>query len=685
MMSARVESQTRVIKKGSKTLSCFATALGVMTLASACPQALATKLNAKPLPRFSTFDRPAKDFSGQGSGNADPMPPSLWANRKPDYRDEQKRQKEEEAQKAQAEVQKAEKAKQEQVRAIKALQQEAINANNTAVGFGRVGRWAEAVSQHEKACKIDPGNEEFKRNLSAAYCKYGEQRLKQGDASGAAHLFRKSLGAASNNALAGQGLSQAIKKMGLDPALADNRIGLGDQLAAGGDLTGATLEYTLAMQLDPCAKTYTKMGDMSVRFGQIPNAVSWYRQAIVKDAGYGPAHRGMGFAYMMLKDFTSAASALRKAVIASGDDSAAGQALVEIWRKQVATQPTLAENHLGLGTALQLTGDLDGAESEYMKVEQLDRQNPQLTPARNSLAKARKHREAEKHREAAETFYGQGLKREALSELAQAAMMEPNNARYQFQMGEFLEGAGDYQNALAAYRKSVLIDPKNEEGARRMRELMSQFGQGQNQPRPQQQAPSPESEKARPQLQRTVQQPPPQAQITAPRAPQNQPGNSANQQIYQKNMFEGGGAAQAGEPAPFTGSFATHDDRREGETTGDTGRRDMVERGGEAPNSTPPRAAAKSENPILQQVAALEMRGDFNGAVEILKNALPNNLQNPDIHHRLGLDLVNLGQTSEALSELRIASALDPGNRTYAEDLARVLKIHQRSLTGENK
>ncbi len=665
-----------------------------MALSSTSQAALATKLNAKPLPRFSTFDRPAKDFSGQGSGNADPMPPSLWANRKPDYRDEQKRQKEEEAQKAQAEVQKAEKAKQEQARAIKALQQEAINANNTAVGFGRVGRWAEAVSQHEKACKIDPGNEEFKRNLSAAYCKYGEQRLKQGDASGAAHLFRKSLGAASNNALAGQGLSQAIKKMGLDPALADNRIGLGDQLAAGGDLTGATLEYTLAMQLEPCAKTYTKMGDMSVRFGQIPNAVSWYRQAIVKDAGYGPAHRGMGFAYMMLKDFTSAASALRKAVIANADDSAAGQALVEIWRKQVATQPTLAENHLGLGTALQLTGDLDGAESEYMKVEQLDRQNPQLTPARNSLAKARKHREAEKHREAAETFYGQGLKREALSELAQAAMMEPNNARYQFQMGEFLEGAGDYQNALAAYRKSVLIDPKNEEGARRMRELMSQVGQGQAQsrePKQQQANPAQGGERVRPTLERTGQQQP-QAPMSGQRtqsiqqAQQIQPGNSANPQVYQKNMFEGGGAVQAGEAAPFTGSFATHDERRESDTTGDTGKRDLVERGGETtPTSTPPRSTARVESPVLQQVSALELRGDFNGAVELLKNALPNNLQNPDIHHRLGLDLVNLGQTSEALSELRIASALDPGNKTYAEDLARVLKIHQRSLTGENK
>ena len=97
----------------------------------------------------------------------------------------------------------------------------------------------------------------------------------------------------------------------------------------------------------------------------------------------------------------------------------------------------------------------------------------------------------------------------------------------------------------------------------------------------------------------------------------------------------------------------------------------------------PPVQAANSDanNPVLKQAADLEIKGDFAAAATLLKQALDANLQSPEVHHRLGLTLVNLGQTSEALSELRIASALDPANKTFADDLARVLRIHQRSLT----
>ena len=616
---------------------------------------LAAKLNAKPLPsRFDQAPNPDQE----------PMPPSLWHNRRADYRDVQKSQKEEEEKRLKEEKEKQEKAKQAQVQAVKDVQQQAINANNQAVALGKAGRFADAIVQHEKACKIDPSSQEFKINLSAAYCMYGDQRLKAGDASGAAHLYRKSLVVLSNNALAGNKLSQAIKKLGMDPTLADNRIGLGDQLAAGGDLAGATLEYTLAMQLEPGAKTYTKMGDISVRYGQVQNALSWYRQATVKNPNYGPAHRGAGFAYMMIKDYTQAASSLRKAVIADPDDRASGQALVEIWRKQVASQPTLAENHLGLGTALQLSGDLDGAEAEYMKVEQLDRSNPQIGPARNSLVKARKHKEADKHREAAETFFSQGLKREALSELAQAAMMEPNNARYQFQLGEYLEAAGDYQNALAAYRKSVLIDPRNEEGARRMRELVGQLNKDQQHQQHHQ------NHQQQQQNSRTPEQTPPQ-RIQLARPQEEQPSPVAVNTNY-----------KGVESSPYAGNFRTHDES----PTREVEKRDIIEKTTEP---APTQAASTANNsavsvgihPVLKQAAELEQRGDFNGAVEALKAALPDNLSNPEFHHRIGMDLVNLGQTSEAISELRIASALDPANRIFADDLARVLKIHQKSLS----
>ena len=63
---------------------------------------------------------------------------------------------------------------------------------------------------------------------------------------------------------------------------------------------------------------------------------------------------------------------LRKAVILDNKDIAAGQTLVDLWRKQVASNPQIAENHLGLGGALQITGDLDGATLEYNKAGALD-------------------------------------------------------------------------------------------------------------------------------------------------------------------------------------------------------------------------------------------------------------------------------------------------------------------------
>lgn len=649
-----------------KTVSvlCTATAIGGMLALTVSTQAQATKLNAKPLPHAgasSTWDRPTKDFGAADSENPrEALPPSLWSSRRSDYRDDAKQKKEEEEKQAKLAKEKSEKARQDQINAINQYKQSGIDANNRAVGLARQGRWQEAVGQAELAVKIDPANEEFRKNLSAARCECGKQRLAKGDINGAAHMFRKALAARSDNAMAGNMLSAAIKKMGLDPAIGDNRIGLGDQLQAAGDKESAYIEYQIAYQVEPNARTYTKMGDINVVFQQYPTALSWYKNAIGKDPDYGPAHRGLGYLYIMAKDFPNAVSELRKAVIINPSDAGAGQSLVEIWRKQVSAQPSLAENHLGLGAALQLTGDFDGAEAEYAQVEQFDRQNAKLGPARNSLARARKHREAEKHKEAAETFFNQGLKGEALSEMTQAMMIEPNSSKYNFQMGEYLEAAGNYNAALQAYQKSVIIDPKNEEGARRMRDLMSRGAARPNQ----QQAPGQ----------------PNQGNPGQPLAPQNSAAAPA------KNMFEGTpqGLSRPDTPA-FTGAFRTHDEPQGRPVNQFADKREVINPPENNGNRKAPAQASNSDanNPVLKQAADLEIKGDFAAAATLLKQALDANLQSPEVHHRLGLALVNLGQTSEALSELRIASALDPGNKTFADDLARVLRIHQRSLTSE--
>ncbi len=97
------------------------------------------------------------------------------------------------------------------------------------------------------------------------------------------------------------------------------------------------------------------MGDLALRYSQVTNAMAYYRQAIVKDSDFGPAHRQLGFLQMSKNDFTAAAASLRKAVICDSRDAAAGQAAVELWRNQVALNPLLAEKLIGVWLALRKT------------------------------------------------------------------------------------------------------------------------------------------------------------------------------------------------------------------------------------------------------------------------------------------------------------------------------------------
>ncbi len=105
---------------------------------------------------------------------------------------------------------------------------------------------------------------------------------------------------------------------------------------------------------------------------------------------------------------------------------------------------------------------------------------------------------------------------------------------------------------------------------------------------------------------------------------------------------------------------------------------------GQAPRQAPQAAPA----PVIDQATQatltaadnMEKQRDYQGAANLLQQSLGNNLQNPLIHHQLAVDLLNLGQLEEAVSEFRIASALSPSNKMFMEDYARALKIHKKAL-----
>lgn len=678
----------------SKILTSFLfTLVGISGLAG---EAQATKLpNTKPLPS----EREVKDFD-----NGQEFVPAVTRyQRRPDYRDEERISKER-AEEAQRQAQENQaKARDMQSQSYKKSQQTALEHNNRGVMAGRSGRWVEAISAHESACQADPGNKQYRINLSAARTAYGQERLNAKDHDAAGGLFRKALSAAPDNALASKLLAETMKKQGRDPSAPEDRLFAGDQLVAAGDFESAMIEYQAALQLDPSARTCSKMGDVAMHYNQLPTAESWYKQALSKDANYGPAYRQLGLLQMARRDFTGAAASLRKAVIIDAKDQIAGQNLVDIWRRQVAANPLSAENHLGLAGALQLTGDFNGADGEYNKLQALDANHPSLAGGKQSLQRARQHAMAEKHKLAAETLFNQGLRREALAEISQAVMMESRNSRYQFLLGECLEANGDLRGAHQAYLTAVLIDPENnKEAAYRMKEMQRGNGLHNGPTHPMQQQSMPLAQ-AQSQPQQQMMQQAPMQQAPMQQAPVQQaqdPGQPSPvmqqlmqqpnppqvaQQAAPKNMFEGGGGMQSN-VGHSTMRFSSHD-----ETPGQAPQQQIAPAPVAQPVAAAPAPVAMTE-PVdpatadtIARAGELETRRNYEGAAAVLREALSKNLQNAELHHRLAVDLLAAGQVSQAIAEFRIASALKPANRDYAGDLARAMAIHKRSLQPEQQ
>jgi tetratricopeptide (TPR) repeat protein len=564
------------------------------------------------------------------------VPPVSRFKHRRDYREEEAKAKEQEELAKKQAIENANKAREAATQAAKAHDQESINANNKGVALGQQHRWLEAISAHEQAVQLDPRNKQFRINLSAARCAYGEEKLQQGDLNAAATLFRKALAAAADNGLAGKLLVQTMRKQGRDPNNVDTRLDIADQLASMGDLESAAVEYQAAMQLEPSARTFVKMGDIALRYGQYSTAVNWYRQAIGKDPNYGPAHRQLGFIALSQRDYTSAASSLRRAVVLDPKDAQAGETLVEIWRKQVAQNPLLAENHLGLAGALQLTGRFADAEAEYRKLEALDPKNPGLESGRASLAKAIQHAEAEKYKAAAETLWNQGLHREALAQIGRAVQMEPRNSKYQFLFAECLEANGDYQGAHQAYLTCVLLDPEhNQEAAARMREMQHSLGGRINFSAQAQQV---ANQYASPAPTNGAQPVAPISQFgKAIAAPVRPIGQAATAQLPASAAMSVAGANQAA------------------------------------------RTADGALQDALAHLTDLEAQRKFDEAIDLLRQIVSRNLQNAEMHHRLAVDLLANGSIADAVSEFRMACALRPDKGDYAADLARALAIHKRS------
>jgi tetratricopeptide (TPR) repeat protein len=241
-------------------------------------------------------------------------------------------------------------------------------------------------------------------------------------------------------------------------------------------------------------------------------------------------------------------------------------------------------------------------------------------------------------------------------------MLEPRNAVYQFLLGECLEANGDYRGAHQAYLTCVLIDPaNNKEAAARMAQMQSGAGRTGNVANTNQFAGNYPNNNYRP----------------ANPAPTSYPqtggqgwssGTASSGMLSStppapaKDTYEAGPGSNTGMNAPSS-PIRTHDE--------------AANRGGK-PTALP--TAPQIDASSLAKVEEAESSHDYKNALDMLRHLSANDMNNSDIHHRIAVDLMASGDSAEAISEFRIASALTPGRKDYAEDLARALSIHKRSL-----
>lgn len=84
-----------------------------------------------------------------------------------------------------------------------------------------------------------------------------------------------------------------------DTITAGAHLKLGEAYFSKGELTGASIEFQKALELDPRQKgSLYALGIISTRFGKYDEAISYYKQAISIDPKYSEAMNSLGVAYM---------------------------------------------------------------------------------------------------------------------------------------------------------------------------------------------------------------------------------------------------------------------------------------------------------------------------------------------------------------------------------------------------
>lgn len=342
---------------------------------------------------------------------------------------------------------------------------------NQGIEFHKTKDYPSAIKAFEEAYSIDPSSNLVKQNLSIAHNNYGKFLAERTDFDKALKEFRTAIYLDHENKMADTNLDALLTQRGIKADSPLVRMQLAEKLRADANFEVALVEYekALALSKTPDQNILIGIGDIHyilyLRDGQKTNdinkAIDSYKKALaVKETA--KAHVKVGDGFLGLKDVVNAIEHYKKAVQIDPLSQEALTANVRGWNEAVRLAPLVAENHIGLATALQQKKDFTAAEEEYNQALKLDPENQVAQQGLGSLTQAKQRAVGVQFEETALRLQAAGNYDEAIQNYVKAIEVTPNNSSLHYNIGTAFQAKNDFDHAHKAYVKALEVDPKNE-------------------------------------------------------------------------------------------------------------------------------------------------------------------------------------------------------------------------------
>ena len=288
-------------------------------------------------------------------------------------------------------------------------------------------------------------------------------------------------------------LHQAVSK-GPDTPELHNMLGLllGRK---GADSNQVLAEFHQALRLRPnYAEAHNNMGLVLAQSGEDEKATTEFREATRIRPDYADAHANLG-AVLLLSDADEAITELEEAISidptlisaqfnlaeAYGNSPSHGTAKqIEQLKKIISIAPDFARAHMALGKALLHDGKVNDAVTELREATRLDpgsgeshyqlglalARSGQQEDAATEVKKGRELSSADERNQNAELDISEGqaaLQKDELQEaeakFRHAVKLQPSSPVAQHLLGITLEKEGNTEDAVAAYKKALELNP----------------------------------------------------------------------------------------------------------------------------------------------------------------------------------------------------------------------------------